>query len=81
MAIMGKMIVSSAIMGVVAAGTNDFFDSCQGHEALLPRLAQVGASIGLALVVLYGACKVLRVGEMDQALRALTGRGREMEVP
>ena len=81
LAMMGKMIVASAIMGVVAAGTSEFFDSWLGHQALLPRLAQVGASIGLALVVLYGACKVLRVGEMDQALRALTGRGREMEVP
>jgi len=81
LAMMGKMIVASAIMGVVAAATSEFFDSWLGHEALLPRLAQVGASIGLALVVLYGACKVLRVGEMDQAMRALAGRGREMEVP
>ncbi len=80
LAMMGKMIVASAIMGMVAAGTSEFLDSRLGHEALLPRLAQVGASIGLAFVVLYGACKVLRVSEMDQALRALAGRGREMEV-
>lgn len=77
---MWKMIIASAVMGAVAAGTSEFFDSWLGHDTLLPRLAQVGASIGFALAVLYGVCKVLRVREMNQALRALNGRGRDIEV-
>jgi putative peptidoglycan lipid II flippase len=79
--VMGKMIVASAIMGTVAFVISRWLDSWLGHEELLSRLAQVGGSIGLALVTLYGACKVLRVHEIDQALRALVARGREMEVP
>jgi hypothetical protein len=68
-------------MGTVAFVISRWLDSWLGHEELLSRLAQVGGSIGLALVTLYGACKVLRVHEIDQALRALVARGREMEVP
>ena len=77
---MGKMVVASTLMGVVAFVVSEGVDRWLGHDILLARLTQVGASIGLALVVLYGACKILRVREMDQALRALKGSRKGMEV-
>ena len=73
---MGKMIIASALMGAVAAGTSQFFDGWLGHDRLMPKLLQVGASISFGLVMLYGMCKILRVREMNEALHALVGRGR-----
>jgi putative peptidoglycan lipid II flippase len=77
---MGKMIVASAVMGVVASATCGALDRWLGHEATLARVAQVGASIGVALLVLYGLCKLLRVDELDQVLRAWSSRGNGVEV-
>lgn len=77
---LGKMIVASLIMGAVAWTTSRWFDGWLGHETTIPRLAQVVAAIGLAVVVLFLACKALRVREMDEALRALMGPRKGTEV-
>jgi putative peptidoglycan lipid II flippase len=77
---LGKMIVASLMMGAVAWTTSRWFDGWLGHETTIPRLAQVGAAIGLAVVVLFLACKALRVREMDEALRALMGPRKGTEV-
>jgi len=77
---MVKMVVASALMGAVAFAASQGLDRWLGHQMLVWRLAQVGLPIGLAVVVLYGACKMLRVREMDEALRALRTRRSETEV-
>ena len=71
-AIMGaKVIVVSAVVGGVAAATSNGVHRLLGNETFLTRLFQVGLSVGLALVVFYATCKLMRVREMDQALGAI----------
>jgi hypothetical protein len=41
-----------------------------GHDALWARLLQVGAALGVSLVVYYAGCRLLRVRELDHALAA-----------
>jgi len=77
--VLGKMIVASTVMGIVALFTSQAMDRWIGHEATLARLLQVAVSIGLALLVLFLACKAMHVRELDQALRALRG-SRKTEV-
>jgi putative peptidoglycan lipid II flippase len=72
---LGKMIVVSALVGGVAAASSHGVDLWLGHEAFLARLFQVGFSVCAALVVFYTTCKLMRVREMDQALRAIMPAG------
>ncbi|MFQ5792476.1 MAG: murein biosynthesis integral membrane protein MurJ, partial [Acidobacteriota bacterium] len=72
---LAKMILASTVMGVTAAVTSRWVGSWLGHEVFLTRLVQVGASIGAAVAVLYFICRLLRVHEMDQALRAFSPAG------
>ncbi|MGH9460798.1 MAG: murein biosynthesis integral membrane protein MurJ [Vicinamibacteria bacterium] len=75
-----KMAVASLVMGAAAFAASQGLDRWLGHETTQAQLTQVVAAIGLALVVLFLACKALRVREMDQALRALIGPRKEAEV-
>jgi putative peptidoglycan lipid II flippase len=75
-----KMAAASLVMGAAAFATSQGLDRWLGHQTTLAQLTQVVAAIGLALVVLFLACKALRVREMDQALRALMGPRKETEV-
>jgi putative peptidoglycan lipid II flippase len=43
-------------------------------DGLALHLIQVAGSIGLAALVFYFACRLLRVEELDEAVKALTGR-------
>jgi putative peptidoglycan lipid II flippase len=77
---LAKMSVASLVMGAAAFATSRGLDRWLGHETTVAQLTQVVVAIGLALVVLFLACKALRVREMDQALRALVGPRKEAEV-
>jgi hypothetical protein len=74
------MLVSSAVMGVCVHWTSQAIDGWLGHASTLARIVQVGASIFVAFVVLYLLCKILRVRELEQALRALNPVKSNMEV-
>jgi putative peptidoglycan lipid II flippase len=75
-----KMLVSSAVMGVCVHWTSQAIDGWLGHASTLARIVQVGASIFVAFVILYVLCKILRVRELEQALRALSPLKSDMEV-
>jgi putative peptidoglycan lipid II flippase len=66
-----KVAIASAVMGAAAWLTSQSFERWLGHELLTAQLAQVFVSIAVAVPVLYAACRLLKVREMDQALRAL----------
>jgi putative peptidoglycan lipid II flippase len=70
-----KMIVASAVMGAFTVLVSRGVDQWLGHASTLSRLLQVGASITVALVVLYITCRLLRVREMDEALSAVLPAG------
>lgn len=66
----GKMAIATAAMGAAVWLTRQSFERSLGHQALLAQLAQVFVSIGVGLLVLYAACRLLKVREVDQALQA-----------
>src|SRR5215470_12845334 len=41
---------------------------------IVPRLVRVSASITLAAIVFYVACRLLRIQELDEAIEAIVGR-------
>ena len=41
---------------------------------LMLRTVRVGASIGLATIVFYGSCRLLKIPELDEAINAVAGR-------
>jgi putative peptidoglycan lipid II flippase len=75
-----KMLASSAVMGMAVKWTSEAINGSLGHGSTVARIAQVGASIFVAFVVLYVLCKILRVRELDQAIRALKPAKSSMEV-
>ncbi|MFX1417174.1 MAG: murein biosynthesis integral membrane protein MurJ, partial [Promethearchaeota archaeon] len=70
-----KMIVASAVMGLFAILVSRSVDHWFGHASTLTRLLQVSASIAVALAVLYTACRLLKVRELDRALRVFLPAG------
>jgi peptidoglycan biosynthesis protein MviN/MurJ (putative lipid II flippase) len=72
---LGKVAVASSVMGFFAAVTSRKIEGWLGHDALVAQLLQVGSAIGVALVVLYVVLRLLRVHEVDQAIRALVPAG------
>jgi len=68
--LIGKTVIASAVMGAAVWWAARSLDRSLGHDTILAQLAQVFVSIAVGLAVLYGACRVLKVREMDQALRA-----------
>ena len=67
-----KIALASAVMGAAV------WLSSHGMEGWLgvgrfARLFDLAVSIPLGLVVFYGACRLLRVSELDLATRALAG--------
>jgi putative peptidoglycan lipid II flippase len=75
-----KMVVASAVMGVFTALTSRGLEHWLGHATPVTRLLQVGIPIMVALIVLYGICKLLRVRELDQALRVFLPAKPGLEV-
>lgn len=70
-----KILVASAVMGVVCWLTNGFIeDDWLGTEGIVPRVVGVFVPIGLSLVVLTGMYKFLRVAEFDDILNIFKRR-------
>ena len=70
-----KILVASAVMGVVCWLTNGFIEGdWLGTEGIVQRVTGVFAPIGLSLVVLAGMYKFLRVAEFDDILNIFKRR-------
>ena len=70
-----KILVASAVMGVVCWLTNGFIEGdWLGTEGIVPRVVGVFVPIGLSLVVLAGMYKFLRVAEFDDILNIFKRR-------
>jgi len=63
---------ASLVMGFACWLTSKLIAILLGIDTLWASLAQVGVSIALGLVVLYLACRVLRIAEMNDAIRAVS---------
>ncbi|MDE0012557.1 MAG: murein biosynthesis integral membrane protein MurJ [Candidatus Poribacteria bacterium] len=70
-----KILVASAVMGVVCWLTNGFIEGdWLGTEGIGPRVVGVFAPIGLSLITLAGMYKFLRVAEFDDILNIFKRR-------
>lgn len=68
----GKISVASVAMGGVVWASSHWIGSVAGMGRM-GRLIDLAASIPLGVVVLYGACRVLRVPELELATKAVMG--------
>jgi putative peptidoglycan lipid II flippase len=68
-----KIVAASIPLAVVAWLVNEWCGSLPLAGILL-KLVSVLASITLAAIVFYAACRLLRVAELDEALDAVAGR-------
>jgi putative peptidoglycan lipid II flippase len=70
-----KVVAASALMGAAVWGAVWAFDRFAGAGAgTAMQLVRVVGGVGLGALVYAGACKALRVGEMDEVLAALRRR-------
>jgi putative peptidoglycan lipid II flippase len=67
-----RITLASAVMGGAVWLSSRGIQSWLG-AARLGRLADLAVSIPIGLLVFYGACRMLRVTELELATRALTG--------
>jgi len=65
-----KIIAASAVMGAAVLLSSHEIEQWLGVHRLA-RLVDLAVSIPLGLVIFYGACRVLRVSELELAARAL----------
>ena len=70
-----KILVASAVMGVVCWLTNGFIEGdWLGTEGIGPRVTGVFAPIGLSLITLAGMYKLLKVSEFEDILNVFKRR-------
>ncbi len=70
-----KILVASAVMGVVCWLTNGFIEGdWLGTEGIVPRVTSVFAPIGLGLITLAGMYKLLKVSEFEDILNVFKRR-------
>jgi putative peptidoglycan lipid II flippase len=67
----GKVAAASVAMGAVIAVTTRLMESHLGVSQFA-RLADLALSIPIGLIVFYGGCRLLGVGELDMAIRAFS---------
>jgi putative peptidoglycan lipid II flippase len=67
-----KITLASAVMGGAVWFSSHEFQQWLGVSKL-GRLVDLAISIPFGLIVFYGACRILRVAELDLATRALAG--------
>ncbi|HXA65005.1 MAG TPA: murein biosynthesis integral membrane protein MurJ [Bryobacteraceae bacterium] len=67
-----KITLASAVMGGAVWFSSHGFQQWLGVSKL-GRLVDLAISIPFGLIVFYGACRILRVAELDLATRALAG--------
>jgi len=68
-----KIVAASIPLAVVAWLVNEWCGSLPLAGILL-KLVSVSASITLAAIVFYTACRLLRIDELDEAIEAVAGR-------
>ena len=71
-----KVTVASVLMVAGALGTGRLMLALAPSPHFLSRLLGLGASIGVALLVLGAAAKALRMEEFDEAVAAVRSRAR-----
>jgi putative peptidoglycan lipid II flippase len=69
-----RIVVASVAMAAAAFATNTMLESILAGSALVLQLVRVGASIGVALVVLAGTAWLLRIREFHEAVDMVTRR-------
>jgi hypothetical protein len=67
-----RVSFASALMGAVVWCSTTYIAATIGTSKLA-RLADLGVSIPVGLVVLYTMCRTLRVTELDDALAGIAG--------
>ena len=65
-----KILLASAIMGCAVAALSRFLQNELGTSRVA-RLADLALSIPAGVAVFYAACRLLKVGELETAVRAL----------
>jgi putative peptidoglycan lipid II flippase len=78
---LARVVVASALMGLVVWGALRGLDTVLeargiGIEQFWPRLLRAVGGVALGGVAYVGACKLLRIGEMDEVFAALKRRRR-----
>jgi putative peptidoglycan lipid II flippase len=68
-----KVLTASLVMGAVVWASSHWIRTWAG-VARTGRLLDLGISIPLGVVVLYGMCRVLKVAELELATRSILGR-------
>lgn len=69
-----KIILASSAMGFCCWWISIQSANILGIGNILARIVQVGASIAGGILVFYLACRLLRVEEMNEAIRAVSAR-------
>jgi putative peptidoglycan lipid II flippase len=69
-----KIVLASALMAAAAWLVSRPVAAQLGLDGFALYLAQVVAAIAVALAVFYLACRMLRVEELEEAVRAVAGR-------
>jgi putative peptidoglycan lipid II flippase len=69
-----KIMLASGAMWVVCWWISRQIESWLGTVSTMARLMQVGGAMAGGILVLYLACRSLRVKEMDDLIRAIRGR-------
>ncbi|MFQ6043016.1 MAG: murein biosynthesis integral membrane protein MurJ [Candidatus Poribacteria bacterium] len=72
--VFGKVLLASGAMWGVCWWISRQIENLLGVTSIISRLTQVGGAIAGGIVVLYLACRILRVKEMDGLIRAIRGR-------
>jgi peptidoglycan biosynthesis protein MviN/MurJ (putative lipid II flippase) len=65
----GKVLIGSAVMGAVVWATSRGMENWLGVSQLA-RLADLAVSLPIGLAAFYGMCRVLKVEELEMAIRA-----------
>ena len=69
-----KIVSASAVMGWVCWWTNTRIERLLGVAGLIARLIGVFVPISLGVAVLVGACRLLKIRELNQLLEAIARR-------
>ena len=69
-----KIAVASLVMGAAAWQVNAWLTSMVAGQSVAARLLRVGSAITLALIVLVGAARALRIAEFGDAIAGVRRR-------
>ena len=72
--LLAKVLVASAAMGIFCWWTNSWIEGWIGVDGVIARLAGVFVPIGVGIATLVGACKLLKVQELDWLIDAILRR-------